>query len=269
MARTEQEKILITHFVEFLGTLQGFPLPSISWPDEVERNRKEIDALAIGPNIRFAIELTSIDSYPSQREDTARFSQVILPLEAELDGVFDYRVSLTLHAGVITNGANWGDWHSTLKYWVIQHVPELPFGCGYHDVDGLPFQVFIHKTDTGCGGLHISRFGSVDGVQKRLELLMLEKISKLRRYHETGSKTILVVESTDLALMNVGVMAEAVQQTMALRSDLAVDEIWYADSTCSRFCSIPAHYWRLWPPASEDEWNEMCERNHDSSLPRN
>jgi len=54
---------------------------------------------------------------------------------------------------------------------------------------------------------------------------------KLAGYQSTGKITVLLVESSDIALMSEGMMLDAIRQACPGGLPTGVDQLWYADTS--------------------------------------
>jgi hypothetical protein len=228
----QHQKAVITRFAEAeLGV--GID----SWPDEVNRETKDIDALAGGG--RFAIELTSLDSIPNQRRRDAQFEQVIQGLEAELSPIMQFRLVVSIHVSAIQTGQDWPKARESIKAWVLTESAGLAYGshAGFQ-IPGLPFLANVDKLGNPWKPkLVFRRHGSEAEFQPdydKVRALLEDKASKLRPYSASGKTTILLVESQDMALMSPQFFCEFAPGLFDGGRPSGVDQIWFAD------CSSPA-----------------------------
>ena len=232
---------VIEAFVEYIADLRGLDLSVDSQPDVENRKTPDIDALA-GP---FAIEHTSIDTLENQRRDGSWFSEIVQPLEKEFNkNHLPFRLHLIFPYEGIKAGQDWDAIRDSLRNWVTDTAPTLPDGPDTIAILGIPFEVLIAKESDRPPGLFFVRFTpSDDDLSERIRILLARKSQKLKAYQEAGKTTILLVESSDIALMNVHKLAEAVQEAFPDALPDGVDELWHADT------SVPAalEFWDLRP----------------------
>jgi hypothetical protein len=232
VAISEHEKRVITEFAkEELGV--GIDC----WPDEVNRDTKDIDALAGGS--LFAIEHTSLDSFPNQRKRTAQSRRVTEGLEAELSPAMQFRLAISIHVSAIQVGQNWSEARESLKAWVLTESALLPDGRHREiQIPGLPFLVTVDKGGNPWKPKLVFWWPGSDlefqPDDDQVRALLEGKASKLRRYSDGRKTTILLVESEDLQLMNSGVFCELMSRLFKGGRPPGVDQIWFAD------CAIPA-----------------------------
>ncbi|MCU0574863.1 MAG: hypothetical protein MUC41_18015 [Syntrophobacteraceae bacterium] len=224
-----KDRDVITTFVAYLQT-KGHPdLRVEEWPEDVNRDSLEIDAIA-GP---FAIEHTSIDTLPNQRRDSDWFTQVVGGLEKELSGSITFRLNVTLEYEAVKKGQNWSAIQNALKAWLTMDAPQLEDGKHILDhIPGVPFHLRIVKSSARPAGLFFSRYDRGDDtLSDRTRELLVRKAEKLQRYQSSGKTTLLLVESDDIALMNESKMFEAVRIAFDGGLPPGVDQLWYADTS--------------------------------------
>jgi hypothetical protein len=66
---------------------------------------------------------------------------------------------------------------------------------------------------------------------QRLESQMVRKADKLKPYRAAGMRTVLLLDSGDIALMNIERLVDAVRSKFPSGLLEGVDELWYADSS--------------------------------------
>jgi hypothetical protein len=242
-AKLHQDAV-IDSFIEYLAAKLYPGLHVIDRPDKKPGTVREIDALAESPNLRVAIEHTSVDSLPNQRTEDAGFNEVIGKLEGELRGKINSRVHLITPFGSVPTGMSWQTIRATLKTWLIEIVPSLPEGRSRHNIEGVPFSIDLMKDSTRPHGLYMARNAPDDSTfAVRLREQLEGKADKLKKYKAEGCLTVLLVESSDIALMSRGKMALAIEATYSSVPPAGSDKIWYADT------SIPdsLQFWNTTP----------------------
>lgn len=196
-------------------------------PDLKERNLPEIDAIA-GP---FAIEHTSIDTVPNQRRNDDWFLRVIEGLEQELSGSLLFHLFVILEYRAVTTGQDWKQIRLALKNWIVNRAEFLADGDHIlDDVSGVPFKLHVHKDTNMPSRLFFARFTPEDNtLSERTQKLLDKKAKKLAKYQLKGKTTVLLVESSDFALMNKSMMRSAIKDTFEGGNLSGVDQIWYAE----------------------------------------
>ena len=221
---------VIRGFVEHLGEVRKKSLTITSWPDKSNRTDQEIDAIIKNENARIAIEHTSIDSFPDQRKDDARFLQVFGSLEKELSDKLKAEIELIVKCFVIPKRSkdNLDRIKSSLKKWLEEKVPSLPDGEGYYKIEGIPFDIYIKKDSNERPGFAVSRFTPErkpfsDCIVDQLA----RKIKKLSPYKNENFETILLVESYDPALMSKQKMSIGVREALLKIEEPHPNQIWF------------------------------------------
>ncbi len=199
------------------------------WPDKDDRTTREIDAVAGN----FAIEHTSIDTVPHQRRDSDWFRQVVGDIEQTLQVRPDFRLEIVAEYGAVAKGQNWPMIREAIAEWIINAAPKMP--DGHHvlrDLAGVPFTLHVFKASDRPPRLVFGRCApkdcqSVDHYAGQLH----SKVQKLTKYHDVGYATVLIIESSDIALMNDSIMVEALTRVFPTGLPAGLDQIWYADTT--------------------------------------
>lgn len=225
-AGAKRERPIIQSFVEYLAG-HGYPGIQVQdWPED--RNKNDIDAIANG----LAIEHTSIDTLPNQRQKSAWFLKVVADLEAEFRNQPGFRLHITFPYDAIKRKQEWSKIKSELKNWILQTAPKL--SDGHHRIQLAPLSCIlnVNKSSSRKPGLFFAR--SVledDSLSERIGESIRRKSKKLVRYKEKGFKALLLLESDDIALMNTHKMARAIKAGCPDGKPDWIDEIWFADTS--------------------------------------
>lgn len=242
-SQLRREDEVIKSFVRYLADNLYSGLQITQWPDKQPGSIGEIDAIAEGVGKRVAIEHTSIDSLPSQRLDDARYVKVFVPLEQEFRTRSDLCASISVPFGAVPTGVNWDAVRDALRNWISREVPNLAHVRTEHNIDGVPFPITVLKPSSICH-LWFARGATEDpNFADRLLDLMNEKAKKLVKYKEAVYLTIILIENSDIALMNRTTMITAVDTSYQANAPTAIDKVWYADTSVP----VSPQFWNLTP----------------------
>ena len=222
------DRSVIEAFVAYLRA-RGHPTLEIQrWPDVENSATPDIDAIAGA----FAIEHTSVDTLPAQRQNTDGFMQAAGRLEDEFP-LLRYRLNITLKYDAVVRGQNRGAVREALKAWITSQSPALSDGTHLiTGIAGIPFDMTVRKATWRSPGVIFSRQVPQDyALHDRLKKLLDRKAQKLAPYQAGGKTTILLVESEDIALMNDAVMLEAIRTAYPTHLPQGVGQLWYADTS--------------------------------------
>jgi len=222
------DRDVIKAFVNHLR-VNGYPSIEIDrWPEDENRKRPEIDAIA-GP---FAIEHTSVDTLPNQRRDSDWFMQAIGGIGSELQDI-TFRLRIWIEYNSVAKGQNWSKIRQAIKTWIVSDASSLTDGRHViEDIAGVPFRICVTKHSDRPPGVHVGRIGPPDDtLPSRIHRLFERKAQKLAKYHKSGKKTVLLVENDDLAQMNRQDMLKAIQEAYPNGLPESVDEVWCADTS--------------------------------------
>lgn len=223
---------VIEAFVKHLQE-HGYPrLKICRYPDQENRSSSDIDAIACP----FAIEHTSIDTLPNQRRNNDWFIQVIGDLEQEFESQLSFRISIMFPYDVTTKGKVRDRIviRKALKSWILEKSPHLEFGK--HDltnIPGIPFQLKVDKRTSHIPDVAFWRSKPDDDTLScRAKELFDRKAKKLRKYQNLGKKTVLLVESNDVALMDIQgrTLLKAIREAYPSGLPTGVDKVWYVDT---------------------------------------
>jgi hypothetical protein len=210
--------------VHHLERVEGFVLESAAFPDQENRTGPDIDFLANGT---IAIEHTSLDVLPEQRSGDHVFSVIagsLMDLGLPLDVVLHWPSVAPRKPAKIGQ---------SLRTWLLDNVSSL-WGTQRHDsIPNVPFPVTTRTWEAGreLNGPLTMRMVAIPApvhIAKHLN----RKACKLQRYMEMNCKTILLVESTDPAIFSMDTLDDALRLfgKSFPESQLAVDEVWFADA---------------------------------------
>src|SRR5262245_34178863 len=111
MARSEmrlREDLALERFCERLELLDGQPARVIGRPDRDSPGRGGCDAIVERNGIIHAVEHTTIDTFPGQRADDARYLSVLWPVADVIRRHFpDLRIMITVGTFVVHPGTDW------------------------------------------------------------------------------------------------------------------------------------------------------------------
>src|SRR5262245_1095934 len=226
----DEERRLIEEFVVHLGNL-GYQLYRVDrWPEDENRSTPEVDAIVA----RYAIEHTSIDTLDDQRLKDAWFMEAVGSLERELHREMRSHLSIQTPYEPLARKINKPAVKAAFREWIRNETGALAEGHTRIDgIPGFPFPLNVWKQSTTEPGIHFSRNRPDDDtLPQRLYDLVHRKAAKLDRYSRKGFRTMLLVESDDIALMNDEVFMSALTQALGKDRPSAIDEYWYADTSC-------------------------------------
>ena len=230
--RNFDDATIVEFFVNHLK-MNGHPnlkIDRIPDQEKVEGDKKkDIDAIAG----HFAIEHTSFDTVKNQTRDSARFLKVVGDFESEISPQLNYRLGIILPYEGIKRGQKWSSVRESLKDWIINFSPKLPDGRHLIDnVPGVPFQFHANKASDRRPGLIFNRFVPENNdFSNRLRGHLNRKAKKLIPYKENEFKTVLLIESDDIALMDESIMLDGIREVFSQKLPDGVDQIWYADTS--------------------------------------
>lgn len=210
---------------------RGYPDLKISErPDLNERQEPAIDAIAYP----FAIEHTSIDVLPNQRERSDWFGKVVNDPEQELSKQIPFRLSITIPYEGINKGQPWEEIRIALKNWIINEAPQLEDGMrNISNIPSIPFLLSVSKESDRPSGVFFSRFIPDDNMfHVRIKEQFDRKIEKLKKY-ENAHKTLLLIENSSFGRVSVATLQNELRK--AYPEGVSVNQIWFADTSIPNY----------------------------------
>jgi hypothetical protein len=249
-------KIVLGNLVEVYSRCRGQQYRIVRWPDnEVGERRpaktpREIDAYAESDSSGepLAIEHTQIQTFYGQLEDNARFGNFYGELETELKQAFDFHLMLSLPMFAFQKGTQWRASRDAVREWLLANADRLPEKYSSHTVPGVPFEVGIFKDSTGVKLFYVARRAPSDD-DVRIESVRVmsdafrDKNEQLEKYRSDGVRTLLVLESVDIALASHVSIYKAFLQAYDNVATPNIDEFWLArtfdpENVCHVYCLL-------------------------------
>jgi hypothetical protein len=221
----------------------------VRYPDQENSATRDIDAYAMAPGERpLALEHTNIQSFFGQFANNKRFARLYGELETDLKDAFDFRTRLYLPIFMFQKGTNWKQVRDTIRDWLLQNAHSLPDGFSTVQVSGLPFSFAVHKDGKGSKRFTVARWApehedvdveSILDIARALE----DKNDQMKKYRDQGAYNILVLESSDIALVDRITLYKAFLQALNRVSMPNIDEVWLAstygpEDACEFLCFL-------------------------------
>lgn len=202
-------------------------LAAIPDEDDLQQQRRACDAILEGEGVRFAVELTTIDSFVGQRVDDDRFRRVMSALEERVGTIADW-IEITIDVGVIPTGYDWRGLSVGIEEWLLAHLEELPYDRRVPvQIPGIPFLVWVRREHGwGEGCIRVMRHTPIQIEEERCAVIkraMENKRSVLGQYKSEGHTTVLLLEADDIALANRHLICDAFRKVSPL--ELCADAI--------------------------------------------
>ena len=239
------DKQLISYFLAGYNRITGQEFAVYAWPDETERHRPAIDAIARNAEGRtLAIEHTLIQPYEGERTDTQIFHQIFVPLEHDSTLRFqDYDIELYSKVGAIPKGLEFDKTRNAVQQWVASRADDFPFCESTQRIDGLPIEVsvVIQKYETVLGQVFVGRSGLPNMFPNVIETALTRKIPKLASWEASRRLLLLEEDSLQHSSRHIAEMIESLEPKFPLLREL--DELWVADTASQQsgqlcFCQI-------------------------------
>lgn len=244
---TKKEKSVIEVLREHFCKVSANDVQHESYPEEMRSSISErlCDATWKGPDISYAVEHTTIDSFNRQRYDDDRFRKVMGKLETEWSNHPDDWIEIAIEVAAIPTGVNWSDLSNQIKAWLIQNVPALPCDCqSTVRIPGVPFQLHISREKMpGQGRMVVARLKPRDLSEQRVAVIretLDKKVGVLQQYKNRGYSSILLIESSDFVLSSRDTIFKDLREAYQPETDdLTFDHIYIATTGTYPWCIMP------------------------------
>jgi hypothetical protein len=236
------DKLLCVAVLIHLGADQGASFENLRCPDLEDSSRPRVDMILNGKDVSLAFEHTRIESYTGQIDDIIRFKTLLRPLEEDLcrEELPAGIISLGIQVGALEGAKDGESIRPLLSAWVLNKAPSLTMGKppGHmitEKLEGVPFEVTL------------SRYAGISRYPFQIKWMCPENLEELRRHRirkafddkltklsdmkAEGKQTVLVLESSDVALGSAPDIGIAV--VSAVRDDdVLPDRCFLLDTGC-------------------------------------
>jgi predicted nucleotidyltransferase len=223
--------------------IKGETFAEIDRPERRERRRKAVELILRGASAEFALEHTRLESFIAQIEDDHQFMDLLSPLPEMIGETLPVpgRYVLVVQPRAVKGARQANKIREALAGWVRDTASVLEVGSPgtsprhyrRERPPGVPFEVSLYRWPGRGGRLRIARSVPEELEGKRLQRVRAAldaKLPKLRSEKEGGRVTILVLESDDLPLANLDLIAQALQKAIREYGDNAPDEIYLVET---------------------------------------
>jgi hypothetical protein len=256
---TKQDATLIELFIKGYAELTGVRQLLRERPDEIERRKKAVDAIAEDEQNRTtAIEHTLVQPFEGQKSDDQPFNAVFRRLQDDqsllVPGVF---IELWSPAFAIPQGVDWNKVGDVLCAWLKATAPTFARDAeSAHMVPGLPFELPLRIQTMiipdSPGLLSPGRimpkdrpFGDV------VRTALSNKLPKL--VATRADKRILLLEDASMALGLVQVTQELDARRGEFPQLEQVDAVWVC-KTATWAVSRTIWFFKVWPGGVSDRF---------------
>jgi len=213
-------------------------------PDQEIRNTKACDAILEGQGVRYAVEHTSPDSYIRQRLDTARFREVLANLERRLKGKLPDHVDVDIPVHAVPAGVDWQGLSRLIESWILASLNTLPYDRRIEvQIPDVPFALGVRRERAaGSGSLFGMRVAPADLREQRVQVLIERiqaKSAVLSGYERQGFRTVLIIESDDIALTNREEICEDFQEAVKAQHPTDIDDAFLVETDTQPWCLTP------------------------------
>lgn len=226
------DKQLIELFLVGYNGLVGDEYAVQGFPDETERRRPAVDAIARNSQGQsIAIEHTFAEPFLGEKNDTVIFRHVFVPLEADPSlRVPGYDIEVWPEVGDVPNGVSWDRVATAVRDWFVSQREYFPVGRSIQRVPGLPFEldILILKDSNPEGQLFVGRSGMPQTFDLAIERAPKKKLPKLVECSANVRILLLEKDNIPRGYTTVTRIVETLRPKFPQLED--VDKIWIANT---------------------------------------
>jgi hypothetical protein len=261
---------------------EGHIRTALTFPEQ-EGHSAPVELICTIGQSRYALEHTKLQTYPNQIQDGVQFSGALELLEQELVGKlpnhsawFMLIVPSKAFDGLSTDKAI--RIRENIAGWIMRVAPTLKLpvrGIAHltENVDSVPFAVTLQAipgTQDFWGKLRIARLAPPDLDTLRLNEVgntLTRKLPKLKAWSEEGVKTVLVLETEDIALADHHEVLEGLKHHLPLHGYFpdyvffvyAIGSPWLMQTlVAGRSFPTDIFEWPVYLEFNPEELNDIC-----------
>jgi len=240
--KAEHESKVCGFIASVIHKRRGEEIVLKSEPDKSDRVNKAVEFVWKSPSSDYVVEHTRIETYPKQIEDNHRFNQLMGPLESKFQGKLPspgyYQLGIPIKASLTS--MNIDAIRDKITVWVKNKASDLALGKRIVEIpDGVPFQVSLSRQEAVVeaikGRCLIHRYFTGDLQINRRERIQEALSKKCPKLHSAKlgigkSRSVLVLESDDIALANHHDIADVLIPELLNRKKDIPDEVYLAET---------------------------------------
>ena len=250
MALSSHEKTVIERFLERYNEYHSSGFAIVSWPDELDRTGKAIDAVAQDGSVSLGIEHTILQPFAGEKQDSSVFAKTLSALDQKANLILaNFDVDLTVGVGAVQKGFDWALVAPAVESWYLSIMKSLGTGRSTHVIPNLPVTITVEvekAASPGTGHFFVQRVMPAASVDNVVEQVLQAKLPKL--VAAQVNRRVLLLEK-DSAPRGYGEIGATINALASKHPDLAkIDEIWVINTIALKWKDYVASY-LVWPSA--------------------
>lgn len=229
-----RERIVIAEFCKRMAVLTRKDCVVESRPDEEFPGEGKCDAIVRRGKIRWAFDHTRLNSYRDQAKDEHLYKAIVSSLQKSLLAICDKQhVTIALPFKVFHRGK-----HAVLKArferLLREAIPKAKDDGEFHQIELSDPKCTLHisRRDSdlpGCFIRPIAPPNHQNELQKDFKRAILAKGDQLSRNRPRRGRTAMLLDTSDLSLINESRLVEAFQRAASSTDHSEIDEIFVFD----------------------------------------
>jgi hypothetical protein len=225
---------------------RGSDLTVLALPDQRDRSREAIELSAADDIGTLALEHTQLESFPEQIRAAVRLRNLFPTFELSANVPDDSRFCVVVAPEAVDGITNAAKARAGIITWIERTAPTLEIGsprtAPRHTAAGappdVPLPVTLQRWPKNAqpgepGRVRVLWAKPQDLEERRMQrarIALDRKLEKLSAARAPGTTTVLVLENTDMALANVGLIADALREVARTTDSILPDDIVLIDT---------------------------------------
>ena len=203
-AKELREDRVIEALRSSMALFRGVPVAITKRPDRDPNGHGGCDAVLKAASDELAVEVEILESFPGQYADDAAFRKYFVPLAPGIARSSPQStIWIVVPVGALPKSTSWPQIAHLLKQGVISELSSMGReGVTQPQITGVPFRPTIMKraTPPGRPGCMLARADPGTELEKTISTALGHGNRQLVSYKREGKKTIVVLDSDDVAL---------------------------------------------------------------------
>ena len=233
----EHQDAIVNEVIKKYAEALNLPYKITDTPDKKSNGLyRACDGIAECPGQpSLAIEHTTIPTFPDQLEKDFQFMRAVGLMEPELRNSFPYGLELWVRMDDIRKGQDWDAIRGNIRAYLLANIENIFSGRNVINIPGVPFPVVLDRIDEEphfffTGRMFDPSLDIANALEEGIKEALIDKNEQLKKYHKDGNRTLLILDSLDIAFVNHVSLYRAFLKAYAQVAPGYIDEVWLTRS---------------------------------------
>jgi hypothetical protein len=233
MPDLKRERFVIEKFCKRLSMLVREDCVAESWPDSENREPGTCDAILKRGVSSWALDHTHLNSFRGHVKDNVLFNSIILSLQSSLAPIcHKHHINVVLDIRKLPRGRS--ETMRQLEASLLRIIPTVVDDGNLHRItlDSPACEIHVSRLASelaGCFFHQLAPEGHNIELCQDIERAIRQKSKQLKRYKAEGKRTILLLDTDEISLINEFTVADAFATATAQIDHSCLDEVFLFD----------------------------------------